>query len=132
MWWPEQSILMKSDIGDESVDICSANLCLGGRRFPKKYRSGLKMNEVNQFLIKVLLLSFVSMLIMSWASEAWNTQYLLSVRYGKNLDRIAAETKPLDCSFLAAPIGYKSCKYEPKIHESGETVYLRWERSQRW
>lgn len=58
----------------------------------------------------------------------WNEPIILQFRFDANIRQISADPMPNDCNFLTAPIGIKSCKYEPITNKQGDWLYVGWRR----
>jgi hypothetical protein len=76
-------------------------------------------SEVSGF-VWVLLFVF---LLESWpgsGADRWTDKAWYSIRYDAGFANITIEKRPLDCDFLHAPVGGKSCHYEKRTSVFGD------------
>lgn len=69
------------------------------------------MSNNSDFVSGVVWL-IVGFNVIYWADEAWNSHWLYKLWYQVTEDMLYVPSKPIDCDFLAAPIGRKGCHYE--------------------
>jgi hypothetical protein len=77
--------------------------------------------------ISILLLGYVAWALFMFGPVAlW-----YSFKYRVRIDNVMSNSRPIDCDFLRAPIGYKGCHYERTVEswkDAGEPrrVLLGW------
>jgi hypothetical protein len=73
------------------------------------------MKGATNLLSTIILGLFCYSFVVDMFDDVWYSKLRYSTQYGAEFSQITKSRKPQDCEFMAAPIGNKSCHYEPQV-----------------
>lgn len=61
------------------------------------------------------LLAVAGGLFLAFSNFGWTNSIWFGIKYGVAFDDVRTDTKPSDCDFMRAPLGYKGCSYKTEV-----------------